>query len=122
MINNEVDSSASPIVVKAVRQEFLNAFYYEADPTLTRVGDWQIEVAVDGPKGSGSTQFAMETLPERTLDWTLIASSGGVLVVIIVLIALWSRSQQPAQHVHPPHRGARRAQRQSGKPAVRKEA
>jgi hypothetical protein len=119
---NVIDTSQTPIVVKAVRQEFLSDFYYEADPTLTRVGDWQIHVAVAGPEGAGSTEFAMQTFPERTLNWTLIAGAGLLLVVIIVLIALWSRSQQPAQAVHRPHRGVRRAQQRRGsKTPVRKE-
>lgn len=122
MKDNEIDPSVEPTVVTAVRQEFLSDFYYEADPILTREGDWQITVNVDGPEGTGSTQFDMQTLPERSLNWTLIAGAGGLLVVIIVLIALWSRSQQPAQPVHRPHRGVRRVQRKGSKAAVRKEA
>lgn len=122
MVNNVVDTSHEPIVVKAVRQEFLSDFYYEADPTLTRVGDWQIQVDVTGAEGSGSTQFAMQTLPERSLNWTLIGSAGGVLVVVLVLIAIWSRSQQPAQPAQRPHRGVRRSQQKGGKAVDRKEA
>lgn len=126
MQDNVVDPTQSPLVVQAVRQEFLSDFYYEADPTLTRVGDWQIQVDVTGADGSGRTQFAMETLPERSLNWTLIGSAGGVLVVVLALIAIWSRSQQPAQPVQPPHRGVRRTLRPSGKRAtstdIRKEA
>ena len=122
---------SEPIVVQAVRQEFLSDFYYEADPTLTRVGDWQITVDVSGPDGSGSTQFAMETLPERTLNWTLIASAGAVVVVILALIALWSRSQKPAQPTRRPHSrshsGVRRGQKSRApksrsQRAIRKEA
>lgn len=105
--DNGKDAAVAPIVVEAVRQEFLSDFYYEADPTLTSVGDWQITVDVTGPDGSGSAQFEMQTLPERTLNWTLIASAGGVLVVILVLIALWSRAQQPAAR-HPQRRLQRR--------------
>jgi hypothetical protein len=122
MQDNAIDATAAPVVVKAMRQEFLADFYYEADPTLTRVGEWQITVDVVGPEGSGSTQFAMETLPERSLNWVLVAGAGGVLVVILALIALWSRSQQPAKPVHRPHRGVRRVQRRGSKNALRKEA
>ena len=120
--NNTIDTSMAPIVVKAVRQEFLSDFYYEADPTLTRQGEWQIQVDVSGPEGSGNTEFTMETLAERTLNWTLIGSAGGVLVVILALIAIWSRSQQPAQPTHRPHRGVRRVQGRGSKTPVRKEA
>ena len=122
MANNGVDTTQEPIVVKAVRQEFLSDFYYEADPTLTRVGDWQIQVDVTGTEGSGSTQFAMQTLPERSLNWMLIGSAGGVLVVVLVLIAIWSRSQQPAQTAQRPPRGGRRAQEKGSQAVARKEA
>jgi hypothetical protein len=122
MINNVVDTTATPIVVKAVNQEFLNNFYYDADPMLNREGEWQINIEVNGTEGSGSTQLTMETLPARTLDWTLVVIAGVILVLTIVLIALWSRSQQPTEPTHRSHRGVRRVQRQSGKPAVRKEA
>lgn len=123
MINNAVDTSAEPVVITAERQAFLSDFYYEADPTLTREGDWQITVAVSGPDGSGSTEFMMETLPARAINWTLVAAGGGVLVFILVLIAIWSRAQQTAQPVnHRPHRGVRRVQRKSGGAARRKEA
>lgn len=121
MRDNVVDPTLGPVVVTAVRQEFLSDFYYEADPVLTREGDWQISVNVAGPEGTGSTEFMMETLPERTLNWTLIAGASAVLVVILALIALWSRSQQPAQPVHRPHRGVRRV-KSKGKAMVRKEA
>ena len=103
----------APTVVNAVRQEFLSDFYYEADPSLTYVGDWQITIDVSGPDGAGSTQFAMETLPERSLNWTLIFGAGAVIVVVLVLIALWSRSRQPAQPARRPHHGVRRVQGRS---------
>jgi hypothetical protein len=119
--DNGVDTSVEPVVVTAVRQEFLSDFYYEADPILTREGDWQITVDVTGPDGSGSTQFEMETLPEQGINWTLIAGAGTLLVVILGLIAVWSRSQQPAQPVHRPHRGVRRVQKHSGKAVANKE-
>jgi hypothetical protein len=120
--DNQVDTAVEPIVVTAVRQEFLNDFYYEADPVLTREGEWQITVDVDGPEGSGSTQFTMQTFPERSLNWALIGGAGVLLVVILALIAIWSRSQQPAKPAQRPHRGVRRVQRRSGKAVIRKEA
>jgi hypothetical protein len=119
--DNAVDTSAEPVVVKAMRQEFLSDFYYEADPTLTREGEWRITVAVVGPEGSGSTEFPMETQAARTLNWALIATAGGVLIVALALVAIWSRSQQPARPVHRPHRGVRRVRRKSEQRVVRKE-
>jgi hypothetical protein len=119
--DNEAAAPA-PVVVKAVRQEYIGDFYYEADPVLSYEGDWQINVAVAGPEGSGDVDFPMETLPARTLNWTLIASAGGLLLVILALIAVWSRSQKPVQPVRRPHRGVRRVPPRSVKPRIRKEA
>lgn len=121
MIDNAVDTAHDPIVVKASRQAFLSDFYYEADPTLTRAGDWRITVDVAGPEGSGSIDFPMETLPERALNWTFVGAGAGVLVFGLALLAIWSRSQQPAPAAQRPHRGARRAQTPSSKRVVRKE-
>jgi hypothetical protein len=125
-VDASVDTSVEPIVVPAVRQAFLGDFYYEADPTLPVEGNWQITIDVSGPEGSGSAEFTLEALPPRALNWTLIWSAGGVVVVILALIAIWSRSQQPSQPVQRPHRGERRVQRSSQgaterKAAVRKE-
>jgi hypothetical protein len=119
--HNGSDALPSPTVVRTKPQEFLSAFYYEADPTLTYVGDWTMTVDVVGPDGSGTIDFPMQTLPEHSLNWTLILGAGGVLIVILVLIALWSRSQQPVQPVRRPHRGVRNVKRRS-KPVVREEA
>jgi hypothetical protein len=105
-----------------VRQEFLSDFYYEADPVLTRAGDWQINIDVVGPDGSGSTQFPMETLPAQALNWTLVGGAGGVLIVALALLAIWSRSQKPAQTEHRPHRGVRRAANRSSKVGAHKKA
>jgi hypothetical protein len=88
---------------------------------LPHEGDWQINVAVTGAEGSGSTEFMMEAYPARSLNWMLIASAGGVLILLIALIAIWSRAQQPAQPARRPHRGVRRVQHRSGKAQARKE-
>lgn len=122
MINNAVDTSIAPIVAEALPQDFLGTFYYEAAPNVTRQGDWQINIDVSGPEGSGSQHFPMKTLPALALNWTLIGGGAAVFVVLLILIALWSRSQKPTQPVHRPHRGVRRVQRQSDGSPERKEA
>lgn len=123
--NNEAAPAGAlpaPVVVKATPQDYLGSIYYEADPVLSYQGKWQINVAIAGEEGSGDVDFPMETLEARTLNWTLIVSAGGLLIVILALIAFWSRSQKPVQPVRRPHRGVRRAQPRSGKPRIRKEA
>jgi len=122
MVNNGVDPSAAPIVLEAVKQDFLGTFYYEVATDLTREGDCQVDVDVSGPEGSGSQQFLMKSLPALSLNWTVIIGAGAALVVLLALIAMWSRSQQPAQPVHRPHRGVRRVQRRSDRTPERKEA
>jgi hypothetical protein len=110
MNGNEADTSVAPIVVEAVRQEFLSNFYYESDPTLIRVGEWQVNVDLSGPEGTGNIQFAMETLPPQTVNWTMVGGAAGALIVALALLAVWSRSQQPNAAQRPTPRGARRRQ------------
>jgi hypothetical protein len=119
---DDTTDTSAPIVVMAQRQAYLGDFYFEADPTLPLEGEWQINVAVTGPEGSGSTEFMMEALPARTINWTLVGGAGAVLVVLILLIAIWSRAQQPAQPARRPHRGAGRVQRPSGEMQAHEEA
>lgn len=106
-----LDGTSAPIVVTPVRQTFLGDFYFEADTLLPSAGDWKITIAVTGDEGEGSTEFEMETLPPRTLNWTLVAGAAGILVVLIILIAIWSRAQRNAQPTRRNRPGARRVQR-----------
>ena len=114
-----VDGTSEPIVVPAVRQAFLGDFYFEADTMLPSEGNWQMTIDVTGDKGSGSTEFNIEALEARTINWTLVASAGGVLVVLLVLIAIWSRAQQSSQSVRPtrPARPGRSGARTKNQPA-----
>lgn len=100
--------AAEPIVVDATPQDLLGSFYFEADTVLPTAGLWQIEIAIDGTQGSGSTQFDLEALPPRTTNWTLVAGAGGVLLVLIALIGVWSRVQQPKPAAQKPRPGTRR--------------
>jgi hypothetical protein len=106
-----LDGSSAPIVVTPVRQTFLGDFYFEADTLLPTAGSWNITIAVTGEDGAGSTDFQMEALPPRTINWTLVASAAGLLVVLVILIAIWSRAQRSAQSARPSRPGARRPQR-----------
>lgn len=90
------NSASAPIVVQATRQSLLGDYYFEADTDLPAAGVWQITIAVQGEAGSGATEFEIEALEARSLNWTLVLAAGGVLLVIVALIGVWSRNQQPA--------------------------
>lgn len=96
--------TAAPIVVQAQPQNLLGNYYFEADTDLPNGGDWQIAIAVQGEAGSGSTEFAIEALPARRLNWGLVLAAGGVLAVLLALIGIWSRKQQPAPATQRPAR------------------
>lgn len=106
-----LDGSSAPIVVTPIRQTFLGDFYFEADTLLPTAGSWNIMIAVTGEDGAGSTDFQMEALPPRTINWMLVASAAGLLVVLVVLIAIWSRTQRSAQPARSSRPGARHLQR-----------
>lgn len=112
----EIENTAAPITVDATPQTLLGDFYFEADTVLPTAGLWEIEIAIDGTQGSGSTQFQLEALPARTTNWTLVAIAGGVLLVLIALIGVWSRIQQPKPAAQQPRPGTRR-RKQVGKAA-----
>jgi hypothetical protein len=103
--------AAAPIVVQAQPQDLLGNYYFEADPELPVDGLWQIAIAVVGAAGSGTTEFTIEALPARSLNWPLVLAAGGVLVLIVALIGIWSRQQQPASAAQRPVR------RTAGRPA-----
>lgn len=104
----ETANEASPIVVEATPQTLLGNFYFEADTVLPNDGLWQIEIAVDGPQGNGSAQFQTVALPPRSTNWMLVVGAGGVLLVLIALIGVWSRIQQPTSGAQKPRPGTRR--------------
>lgn len=95
---------AAPIILQAQPQNLLGNYYFEADTDLPSAGDWQIAIAVQGEAGSGSAEFAIEALPPRSLNWGLVLAAGGVLAVLLALIGIWSRKQQPAPAAQRPAR------------------
>lgn len=110
--------ASAPIVVQATRQSLLGDYYFEADTELPAAGLWRIAIAVQGDAGSGATEFEIEALEARSLNWTLLLAAGGVLLVIIALIGVWSRNQQPAA---PSQRPTRRTASRSTRPRAQVE-
>lgn len=104
----EDGGAVEPFVLEAEPQATLGNFYFEADTMLPAAGLWQIAIDIDSAEGTGSTQFQIEALPPRTINWTLVASAGGVLLVLIALIGVWSRAQQPTPAAQKSRPGARR--------------
>lgn len=105
-------TSAQTLTLTATPLEFLNSFYYETDFELPEAGVWDIEIQVEGERGTGAAGFSIEALPPRPVNWTLVGGGAFTLVVAIVLWAIWSR-----QAVTPSPPAARRAVR---KPATRR--
>jgi hypothetical protein len=88
-----LDGAQPPIQVQAAPQTLLNDFYFEAIAELPAPGRWHIAIDVNGAAGHGSTEFELEALPPRTLNWPLLAGAGVALVVLVALMGLWSRQQ-----------------------------
>lgn len=90
------------ITVAAVATEFLGNTYYEADLELPTTGEWRVTIAVQGALGEGSAAFVGEVMAARTLNWSLIASAGIGLLLLIGLMGIWSRMQsKPHQPITP---------------------
>jgi hypothetical protein len=102
------DPSAA-IVVQGTHQTLLENIYYEADTVLPSAGEWTVTITARGAEGTGEAGFTLEALPPRAVNWTLVGAAGGVLVVLLAVMAIWSRAQQPAPAPTP--RRPRRAER-----------
>jgi hypothetical protein len=73
----------------------VGAVYYEADASLPTAGPWRFMIEVRGPAGEGRAEFTEEVLAARTVNGTLLAAGGVLFVLLIALIGLWNRRQQP---------------------------
>jgi len=107
VVYTPVDPPGAPLTVHATQQTVLDTPYYEADAVLPAAGRWTIAVQVVGPEGRGEADFAMTALPAQTLNWWLVGGAGGIVVIIVALMGLWSRAHQPAPAL--PRRVKRRA-------------
>jgi hypothetical protein len=103
-----ISDPAAAIVVEGTLQNQLDNIYYEADTILPSAGDWRVEIAVQGAEGRGTVDFTLEALPPRTVNWTLVGAAGGVLLLMLIIMGIWSRAQPPAAQAGP---RARRLQR-----------
>ncbi len=97
-------------MVQGTHQKLLEDIYYEADTVLPSEGIWNVTIGVTGPEGSGEADFSLEALPPRTVNWTLVGAAGGVLLILLIVMGLWSRTRRPVP-VQIARTGARRLQR-----------
>lgn len=88
-------AGGEPIVFQAVPQRFFNGAFYEAPVTLPAEGSWRIAVNVQGPAGSGVTEFDVEALPARTVNWGLVGGGAVALAGLAALGGLLSRRTAP---------------------------
>lgn len=81
-----LDRAGEAQVALATHQDSANKIFYEADLELPAEGRWQVEVAVDGAAGSGSSGFELQVLPASRLNinWAWIGGLG-----LVVLAAAW---------------------------------
>lgn len=63
------------VSARATNEQSANKLFYEADLMIPAAGDWQVQVDVQGPEGTGQARFNMTVLPAQGTDWPLI---GGV--------------------------------------------
>ena len=97
MIYTPLDQPAKAQEVTAVEGVGARAGYYEADAELTSAGEWQVTVRIDGPAGSGATQFTNPVLPATTLSWWWIG--GGALIVLVVLGYVGTRRSKKGHEI-----------------------
>lgn len=60
----------------ATNEQSANKLFYEADLLVPVAGDWQVQVDVRGPDGSGQAQFDLPVEPARESNWFLFGGIG----------------------------------------------
>lgn len=56
------------LVTFATREEAVNKLFYETDVDLPSEGQWQVNILVEGPAGSGKASFELRVLPASTFN------------------------------------------------------
>jgi hypothetical protein len=97
----------APITIQAAPATLLTNNYFEAITNLPSEGEWAMTIAVDGPEGSGTTDFTLEALPQRAINWLWVGGVG-VITLLIAVTAFWSSRQQPAPSSRPKRPGQHR--------------
>ncbi|MEZ4729236.1 MAG: hypothetical protein R3E79_19055 [Caldilineaceae bacterium] len=88
-----VTANVLPIRTRAILQEQLGSYYYEADATLPTAGDWHFTIDVSGDLGSGSAAFVGTVATAREINWVLLMTAGVLLLFLLGLIGVWNRMQ-----------------------------
>lgn len=83
-----VDQPENIITVSAHTSQ-INQVYFEADATLPSSGDWQVNIIITGPLGTGDVGFRSTVAPARQINWRLITVI--LLVILIVIYAARAR-------------------------------
>ena len=79
-----LDHSGETMTGQATHKGAANKLFYETDLELPEVGRWQVEIAVEGPEGSGSATFEAQVAPPTAFNWTWIGGLG-----VVALAAVW---------------------------------
>lgn len=87
------DGASPPIRQSTVRQTRLFEEYYESDFILPTVGSWQANIAINGPAGAATSNFAFDVLPPHQVNWTLILWGGMAFAGLLGF--LWIRRSGP---------------------------
>jgi hypothetical protein len=83
--------------VAALSQSALSDMFYETDVAIPFADLWRVTIEVEGLQGAGSATFERQVFAERQFNWRLIVGASATLGVLIALMVLWQRTQQPTQ-------------------------
>jgi hypothetical protein len=79
-----LDGAGALLEATATHEGASNKLFYEADVALTDPGRWEVQVAVDGPNGSGNAAFEAQVAPPQAPIWPWVGGAG-----VLVLAGAW---------------------------------
>ncbi|HSM58678.1 MAG TPA: hypothetical protein VK879_21165 [Candidatus Sulfomarinibacteraceae bacterium] len=79
---------------RASNEAAANKLFYEADLQVPAEGAYEVQIAVDGPQGSGEAAFAIEASASGGVNWTLMGGLGAALFVVVFAVNAWRNNRQ----------------------------
>jgi hypothetical protein len=117
LLTAEDQLGVAPIGALATHQNAANRLFYEADLQVSEPGNWQVEVIVDGPAGSGQSAFSTLVLPPASTNWFVLGAAALAIAAAVALILLSGQRRKGGERTRH-DRGRSRTERRSGKDAV----
>jgi hypothetical protein len=94
VVARSLDYPGTVVRHEATRDQAEDPRYYAAKFALGEVGDWEMEIRLEGPEGEGTTRFTVAVQEPGLLDnpWVVLFAA----LAPLALVGWWLRRSGPA--------------------------